>query len=376
VAIPGAAEPKTWNLSEWASIFPSLTLDLPGDYAIFNLFGGVIFFYLVKTIIEGCSGSGGYMLQRYLAAKSDRDAGLLSLFWIVLLSFRWPLVTAFAVLGIHYGLTKGTITDPERILATVITQYIPVGMKGLLIASFLAAAMSTFNAVINASAAYWVKDIYQAFLKPNAGEQELVFQGRLASVFVVVIGLVLSFNIQNVNDIWGWLTTGLGVGLAVPLLLRWYWWRFNGYGFAVGTLAGMIAAIASQAIILPFFRHSQYQELILFLVPSLFALAGCIIATLLTPPTDSLVMENFYNVTRPFGFWGEVRQSVKPNLQAKIKAENQRDIIAAFLTVPWQLVLFMMGIVLIIKQWQSLKILALVFLLLSLRKLLSLKTEI
>jgi Na+/proline symporter len=365
VAIPGAAEPKTWNLSDWSSIFPSMTLDLPGDYAIFNLFGGVIFFYLVKTIIEGCSGSGGYMLQRYLAAKSDRDAGLLSLFWIILLSFRWPLVTAFAVLGIHYGLTEGTITDPERILATVITQYIPVGMKGLLIASFLAAAMSTFNAVINASAAYWVKDIYQAFLKPNAGEQELVFQGRLASIFVVVIGLVLSFNIQNVNDIWGWLTTGLGVGLAVPLLLRWYWWRFNGYGFAVGTLAGMIAAIASQAIILPFFRHSQYQELILFLVPSLFALAGCIIATLLTPPTDSLVMENFYNVTRPFGFWGEVRHSVKPNLQAKIKAENQRDIIAAFLTVPWQLVLFMMGIVLIIKQWQSLKILALVFLLLS-----------
>jgi len=336
------------------------TLDLPGDYAIFNLFGGVIFFYLVKTIIEGCSGSGGYMLQRYLAAKSDRDAGLLSLFWIILLSFRWPLVTAFAVLGIHYGLTKGTITDPERILATVITQYVPVGMKGLLIAAFLAAAMSTFNAVINASAAYWVKDIYQAFLKPNAGEQELVFQGRLASVFVVVIGLVLSFNIQNVNDIWGWLTTGLGVGLAVPLLLRWYWWRFNGYGFAVGTLAGMIAAIASQVIILPFFRHSQYQEYILFLVPSLFALAGCIIATLLTPPTDSLVMENFYNITRPFGFWGEVRHSVKPNLQAKIKAENQRDIIAAFLTVPWQLVLFMMGIVLIIKQWQSLKILALV----------------
>ncbi|MDJ0548355.1 MAG: sodium:solute symporter, partial [Microcystis sp. M49637_WE12] len=72
VAIPGAAEPKTWNLSDWASIFPSMTLDLPGDYAIFNLFGGVIFFYLVKTIIEGCSGSGGYMLQRYLAAKSDR----------------------------------------------------------------------------------------------------------------------------------------------------------------------------------------------------------------------------------------------------------------------------------------------------------------
>ncbi|MEG3439820.1 sodium:solute symporter family protein [Pannus brasiliensis CCIBt3594] len=365
VAIPGATEPKTWNLSEWSSIFPSMTLDLPGDYAIFNLFGGVVFFYLLKTVIEGCSGSGGYMLQRYLAAKSDRDAGLLSLFWIILLSFRWPLVTAFAVLGIQYGLNKGTITDPERILATVITEYIPVGMKGLLIASFLAAAMSTFNAVINASAAYWVKDIYQAFLKPSASERELLWQGRLASVLVVVIGLGLSFSIQSVNDIWGWLTTGLGVGLAVPLLLRWYWWRFNGYGFAIGTVAGMIAAIVAQLVILPYFQHSQYQEYILFLVPSLCSLAGCIIATLSSPPTEMEVMEHFYNVTRPFGFWGEVRQGIKPNLQAKIKAENQRDIFAAVLAVPWQLTLFMMGIIFIMKQWDSFKILALVFLLLS-----------
>jgi solute:Na+ symporter, SSS family len=365
VAIPGATEPKTWNLSEWSSIVPSMTLDLPGDYAIFNLFGGVVFFYLVKTVIEGCSGSGGYMLQRYLAAKSDRDAGLLSLFWIILLSFRWPLVTAFAVLGIHYGLTQGTITDPERILATVITAYIPVGMKGLLIASFLAAAMSTFNAVINASAAYWVKDIYQAFLKPNAPERELVLQGRIASVLVVVIGLGLSFSIQSVNDIWGWLTTGLGIGLAIPLLLRWYWWRFNGYGFAVGTVAGMISAIVAQLIILPYFQHSQYQEYILFLVPALCSLAGCIIATLLTPPTEMAVMEHFYNVTRPFGFWGEVRQTIKPNLQAKIRAENQRDILAAILTVPWQLILFLMGIIFVIKQWESFKILALIFLLLT-----------
>jgi hypothetical protein len=77
------------------------------------------------------------------------------------------------------------------------------------------------------------------------------------------------------------------------------------------------------------------------------------------------VMEHFYNVTRPFGFWGEVRQTIKPNLQAKIKAENQRDILAAILTVPWQLILFLMGIVFVIKQWESFKILALAFLLLT-----------
>ncbi|MBR8832217.1 MAG: High-affinity proline transporter PutP [Chroococcopsis gigantea SAG 12.99] len=365
VAIPGSTTPKTWTLSEWSSIVPSPTIDLPGDYAIFNLFGGVVFFYLLKTFIEGCSGSGGYMLQRYLAAKSDRDAGLLSLFWILLLSFRWPLVTSFAVLAINYGLTRGTITDPERILATVIAEYIPVGMKGLLIAAFLAAAMSTFNAIINASAAYWVRDIYQAYIKPEASDRELIFQSRLTSVLVVVIGLLLSFNITNVNDIWGWLTTGLGVGLAVPLLLRWYWWRFNGYGFAAGTVAGMLSAIAAQGIIFPFFQHTQYQEYILFLVPSICSLVGCIVVTLLTPPTQKSVMENFYNVTRPFGFWGEMSRNLKPSTQAKIRAENNRDILATFIAVPWQLVLFLIGIVVIMKQWESVKILTLAFLLLS-----------
>ncbi|WP_013320795.1 sodium:solute symporter family transporter [Gloeothece verrucosa] len=365
VSIAGTQTLKTWNLQEWSSIVPSWKVDLPGDYSIFNLFGGVVFFYMVKTIIEGCSGSGGYIVQRFLAAKTDRDAGLLSLFWILLLAFRWPLVTAFAVLGIHYGVTQKMITDPELILPVVIEHYVPVGFKGLLIAAFLAAAMSTFSSIINASAAYWTNDIYQAYLRPQARERELVFQSRLSSALIVIIGLLLSFNATNINQIWGWLTTGLGVGLAVPLLLRWYWWRFNGYGFAIGTAAGMIAAILTQLVILPIYNYPQYQEYLLFLVPSICSLAGCIMGTLLTSPTEPDVLQNFYNITRPFGIWGEFSKTLKPNTQAKIKAENLRDIWGTCLAVPWQLTLFLMGIMLIMKQWDNLKVLSLTFLLLS-----------
>lgn len=71
------------NYYEWSSIFPKFELNLPGDYAIFNLLGVVVVIYLFKTFMEGFGGSGGYITQRYFAAKSDRDAGLLSLFWIV-----------------------------------------------------------------------------------------------------------------------------------------------------------------------------------------------------------------------------------------------------------------------------------------------------
>ncbi|MCH2047825.1 MAG: sodium:solute symporter [Trichodesmium sp. ALOHA_ZT_67] len=365
VSIPGTEQLQELSLREWSSLFPPIKIDLPGDYSIFNLFGGVMLFYVFKVFLEGGAGGGGYMIQRYFAAKNDREAGLLSLFWIFLLSFRWPLVTSLAILGIDYGLKNQIISDPELVLPTVIYEYIPAGVKGLLVACFIAAAMSTFDSIINASAAYWVKDIYQAYIKPEANNQQLVNQGRLASVVIVSLGLIFSFNITNINDIWGWLTLGLGTGLFIPLVLRWYWWRFNGYGFAIGTGAGLVGAILTKAVILPFLNLPQLQEYILFLVPSICSFLGCILGTLLTPSTNLEVIDNFYRVTRPFGFWGVVSKNLPTNIQAKIKRENRRDILATFIAIPWQLVLFLMGIILMMKQWDSFGILLLMFILLS-----------
>jgi Na+/proline symporter len=349
---------KEWNFDDWSRLFPPLQADIPGDYAIFNLFGGVVLFYLFKTTIDGCSGAGGYMAQRYFAARSERDTGLLSLLWIISMAFRWPLITAFAVLGIHYGLTQDApITDAERILPIVITNYVPIGLKGLMVACFMAAAMSTFSSIINASAAYWTKDIYQAYLAPLASEKTLVFQSRLASVLIVIVGLLFSFNLSNINEIWGWLSLGLGVGLGIPLLLRWYWWRFNGYGFAFGTLAGMIAAIITKAIILPTTNNLQHQEYILFFLPAICALLGCIIGTYATPETPREVVENFYTVTEPFGFWGKYSKG--------LTKEHQRDIVAPMVAVPWQLSLFLLGVMVMMKNWENVRILALALWLLS-----------
>ncbi|MGQ4650118.1 sodium:solute symporter family transporter [Lyngbya aestuarii] len=361
----GKFQQITTTLADWSSMWPKMELDLPGQYAIFNLLGGVIFFYTLKTIMEGFSGGGGYIIQRYFAAKSDREAGLLSLFWIFLLAFRWPLVTAFAVLGIHYGITNEVIADPELVLPTVIAAYIPIGIKGLLVASFMAAAMSTFDSIINASAAYWVKDIYQAYINPQASNQQLIAQGRWASILIVVSGLLFSFNITNINDIWGWLTLGLSAGLYIPLLLRWYWWRFNGYGFAAGTLVGMMAAILTKVVILPNFNNLQFQEYALFLIPSVCSLIGCIVGTIFTPATDPEVMFNFYRVTRPFGFWQPVSRRLPTNIQAKIKVENQRDILSTLIAIPWQLILFLAGMMLIMKRWDNFGWLLLLFILLS-----------
>ena len=350
------------TLAEWSRIIPPNEMNMPegSTFAIYNLFGIAIMFYLFKVTLEGASGAGGYMLQRYFAAKSDREAGMLSLFWTCLLAFRWPLIASFAMLGIYHGIETGSvIADPELVLPTVIKNYIPAGVRGFLIAGLMAAAMSTFDSTVNAGAAYWVKDLYQAYLRPRASEKDLMFQARLASVGIVVLALLFSLTISNINEIWGWITMGIGAGMFIPQVIRWYWWRFNGYGFAIGTVVGMTAAVLTKAFAGPIPDYTS------FLIASGSSLAGCILGTLLTPATENTVLENFYRVTRPFGFWSHIRGSLPRAVQSKVNQENRRDIIATFFAVPWQVVLFLTGMMIVMKQWTNVLNLGFLLILLS-----------
>ena len=338
------------TLAEWSRMTPPQEMNMPegSTFSIYNLFGIAIMFYLFKVTLEGASGAGGYMLQRYFAARSDREAGLLSLFWTCLLAFRWPLIASFAMLGIYHGIETGTvIADPELVLPTVIKNYIPVGVKGFLIAGLMAAAMSTFDSTVNAGAAYWVKDLYQTYLRPNASEKDLVLQSRLASLVIVLLALLFSLTISNINEIWGWITMGIGAGMFIPQVIRWYWWRFNGYGFAIGTAVGVVAAVLTKAFGGPIAEYNS------FLIASGSSLVGCFIGTYLTPPTESAVLSHFYKVTRPFGFWGSVRTEIPTDVLNQINEENRRDIIAIFFAVPWQVVLFLTGMMIVMKQWSN-----------------------
>ncbi|MBN2010564.1 sodium:solute symporter [candidate division KSB1 bacterium] len=333
----------------WTNVVPPWKLHFPTDsiYSVYNLFGIAILFYLIKVTIEGAGGTSGYMIQRYFAAKSDRDAGLLSLFWTFLLSFRWPFISAIAVLGVAYGTTHGVISDPEKVLPVVIMQLVPVGMKGLLVAGLMAAAMSTFDSTVNAGAAYWVKDIYQAYIKPDASPKSLMRHSRWASVIIVVLGLLFSLAIRNINEIWGWITMSIGAGMIIPTLVRWYWWRLNGWGFAIGTVAGMLAAII-QRLMFP-----DVPEYIAFSFASGISFVAMVIATYATAPTDEKVLSEFYKITRPFGFWAHIRGKMPAATMAKVNIENKRDIISIFMAVPWQVLLFLMWIMVIMKRWDS-----------------------
>jgi solute:Na+ symporter, SSS family len=346
----------------WTSVIPRWTLDIPKEsaYSIYNLFGIAILFYLFKTTIEGSGGTGNYMLQRFLAAKSDRDTGLISLFWTFLLAFRWPFIAAIAMMGIAIGANSGVAMDPEKVLPIVIYEVVPVGIKGLLIAGLMAAAMSTFDSTVNAGAAYWVRDVYQAYINPEASKEKLMSHSRWASIIIVLTGLFFTVFIKNINEIWGWITMGIGAGLLIPMFMRWYWWRLNGYGFAAGTVFGMIAAIVQKS----FFPN--IPEYISFLFAAGVSLVALIIATYITAPTDHKVLYQFYSATRPFGFWKPVRRRFSENTMQHINDENKRDLISIFFAVPWQIVLFLFMMMLVMGRMDNLLWLGILLVFLSL----------
>jgi Na+/proline symporter len=345
----------------WTSMIPQWNLDLPeaSAYSIYNLFGIAILFYLIKVTIEGSGGTSQYMIQRFFASRSDRESGLLSLFWTALLAFRWPFIVSIAIMGIVLGTTEGVIKDPETVLPVVINQLVPIGLKGILVAGLMAAAMSTFDSTVNAGAAYWVKDIYQTYLNPAATEKQLMRHSRWSSVIIVILGLGFMLVINNINEIWGYITSSLGAGLLIPTLTRWYWWRMNGNGFALGTAFGMIAAVL-QRIFMP-----DIPEYYAFIVATVSSLVGMLIGTYSSKPTDENVLLEFYKRTRPFGFWGPVRKKLGAEVLEKINTENRRDILSTFFAVPWQVILFLTGMAFIMKSWTQFGVLVIILAILS-----------
>jgi Na+/proline symporter len=329
----------------WTDVIPDWTKDLPGEYSQYSLFGVGILFYLLRSCIDGMSGTGGYIIQRFYAAKDEREAGLLSAFWITLLSLRWPFVMAIAIMGISYGVTNETIANPEAVLPVVLVELIPTGLKGLLVAGLIAAAMSTFDSVVNAGAAYWTRDIYQRFLNPDAEERRLVWHSRVSTAIIVVVGMLSTYAFESLNDIWGWLTMGLGAGLLIPQFIRWYWWRFNGYGYAGGTMIGMTLAVV-QKIVAP-----DLAEAWTFALIGSVTFVASVGISLLTEPTRADILKTFYKETKPFGFWGAVRERIDDLELESIRAESRRDILGILLAVPWQLSLFLTTMMFVTKEW-------------------------
>jgi Na+/proline symporter len=266
---------------------------------------------------------------------------------------RYMMVTGFTVLALVYFMPQlqgmGEHLDFELIMPYAIKNFIPVGLTGVLIAGLLAAFMSTFAATVNAAPPYIVNDIYKRYINPNADPKKYVRLSYVASLVLVVAGIAFGYIVESINDITLWIVGALWGGYAAANVLKWYWWRFNGYGFFTGMVTGIISAMVIPKMMAVFFP--QLNDLYGFPFILVFSTIGCIAGSLLTPPDEDEVLKKFYMRVRPWGFWKPVYEKVRlddPDFQRN--RDFGRDCFNVVIGLIWQITLVALPMYIVIKE--------------------------
>lgn len=299
-----------WRLDDldWRGIIDEVNDKIAGDgYSLFTLFFWMMVF---KGILLSLAGPApNYDMQKILATKTPKDAAKMSGFVsVVLMPVRYFMIAGFAVLALIYydqlHLAVAGRIDFEQILPSAISQFVPVGLMGLLLAGLLAAFNSTFAGTLNAAQAYIVNDIYLRYFKPGANERQIRNLNYTSGITVVIISIIFGVLAQDVNSVLQWIVSALYGSYVVSNVLKWYWWRFNGYGYFWGMVAGIIPALV--------FPYLFKDTLDLWYFPwiLLISAAGAIAGTLLSKPTDESTLKTFYRTVNPWGFWKPVRLKV------------------------------------------------------------------
>ena len=254
-------------------------------------------------------GGGGYVAQRVMSARSERDAVLATLWFTVahycLRPWPWVLV-ALASLVLYPELA-----DREAGYVLVLRDQLPGGWRGLAVGAFFAAYMSTVSTQLNWGTSYLVNDVYKRFVRPDASQQHLVRIARLATIGVMLLSGFVTFWLESVRQAWEFvLESGAGIGLV--LILRWYWWRVT----AVSELVAMAAAAAGFLFVRAF-TTVPFPDSLLYLVP--WTTACWVVATLATPAEPMAHLIRFYRRTRPAGpGWRRVAEAAGEPAPARL----------------------------------------------------------
>lgn len=340
-----------WNLNlNWGGLIDSVNYKITQDgYELFTIFFMLMLF---KGLLVSAAGPApNYDMQRVLATKSPKEAAKMS--WIVNLVLFFPrymMIAGLTILALAFYSPElkamGNNIDFEMILPFALKNFIPVGLSGLLLAGLLAAFMSTYAATINAAPAYVVNDIYKKFINPNADPKKYVHLSYIVAVFFVIIGFVFGFVIESVNQITLWIVNALYGGYTAANLLKWFWWRLNGYGYFWGMVSGIGASLLCP-ILVPSLPALHAFPIILGL-----SLLGCILGSLLTKPESDEVLMKFYIQVRPWGFWKPVLLKVKQRFPEFTPNKNlTRDALNVAVGIIWQLSLVALPIYLVIREF-------------------------
>ncbi|HEX9615340.1 MAG TPA: sodium:solute symporter family protein, partial [Bacteroidota bacterium] len=248
-------------------------------------------------------GGGGYIAQRMMSAKDEKHS-LFATLWFTIAHYcirPWPwIIVGLATLVLYPDLDMSS----KRLgYVYAMRDFLPTGLKGMLVASFFAAYMSTIATQLNWGSSYVINDFYRRFLRPHADEKNLVFVSRVTTIAIMVLSLAITGLLDTISAAWAFIIEA-GAGLGLVLILRWFWWRINAWS----EITAMLAPLAVFALI-------KWQTGIQF-PESLFVIVAvttvCWLAvTFLTRPTDEETLRSFYRRVHPGGWgWRKIGESM------------------------------------------------------------------
>ena len=286
-------------------------------------------------------GGGGYLVQRMLSAKNEKNAmGATLLFNACHYALRpWPwIIVALASLIIFPDLESLKSTFPhidENIIRhdmayPAMLTYLGPGLMGVVVASLIAAYMSTMASHINWGSSYIVNDFYKRFINPQAPEKKFVLVGRISTVVLMVLAGVIALLLSNALQAFHILLQ-IGAGTGLIFILRWFWWRINAWTEITGMVVSFFIAVYVEIV------HVKlgYEPI----PPHISLVAGVaitticwLIVTFLTRPTDDKTLRSFYSLVRPGGIgWNKViskaQQDGEPITQTATAGDLPRGIL-------------------------------------------------
>ena len=345
--------------AHYFNFFPSLNEGIASNVHVFSLsMGAFLAFVGVQWWASWYPGSepggGGYIAQRMMAVKTEKDSLKATLFFqvahYVLRPWPWIIVALAAItlyapeyaiqdqnLVSHIYELKGSGMDLDEVLATVpessnpevnrainyafnqrlgyvyaMKDFLPNGLKGLLLVAFLAAYLSTISTQLNMGASFIVNDMYLPFIAKDK-KVDVIKISRYATVFLMFTGIIVTTQINSISGVWEFIMEA-GAGLGAVLILRWYWWRINAWSEITGMVAPFIAYGFGKIVLDPMFGESFIENKGTFYFTVAFTTISWVLVTKFTKPVSAEKLAQFVTQIQPDGWWQPIYKQM--NIEA------------------------------------------------------------
>jgi SSS family solute:Na+ symporter len=252
-------------------------------------------------------GGGGYIAQRIFSAKTERDGVLATLFFQVAhYAMRpWPWI----ITGLATVILYPNAEDKEATYVQAFVDHLPSPWRGLIVAGFAAAYMSTVATHLNWGASYLVNDVYKRFVRQNADDNHLVKVSRITTVLIFLASIAVTSQLSSVEQAWKFLLA-LGAGTGLVLILRWYWWRINAWSeISAMTASFIVSLVAFQIIPQRYAAGDPRADSVIMLITVAISTVVWLVVTYMTKPEPDATLDAFYKRVRPGGRgWRRVAQ--------------------------------------------------------------------